>query len=123
MTKPRYDTHSTEFGLWLREQPEIDSVLGYVATNIDFFWKNYKTGEFMLLEEKRYMSEPAYFQTKIFDQLKDAFSSDPKYKGFYLIQFENTNPDDGKIFINKKEAKKEQLLELLQFKYSQGEHK
>ena len=117
MTTPRYDEHSTEFGLWLRKQPEIDSALGYVTTNLDFFWKNYKTGEFMLLEEKRHMSEPAYFQTKIFNQLRDAFKSDSKFKGLFLIQFENTNPEDGKIYINNKEVTREFLIKFLKFDF------
>ena len=128
MTKPRYDDHSTEFGLWLRNQkpdktplgrnPDlISSTLGYVTTNLDFFWKNYKTGEFMLLEEKRYMAKPAYYQTKIFEQLRNAFKDDPKFKGLFLIQFESTNPEDGKIFINNKEITKEFLLEFLSFNF------
>jgi len=57
MTRKRNDSHSTEFGLWLREQNEIDSSLGYLATNIDFMWTNYKTGQWMILEEKRYESK------------------------------------------------------------------
>ena len=55
MTQKRRDGNSTEFGLWLREQPEIDSKYGYVTTNIDFFWCNYKSNEWMLIEEKRFM--------------------------------------------------------------------
>jgi hypothetical protein len=116
MTKQRFDTHSTEFGLWLRKIPEIDSSLGYVTTNLDFFWKNYKTDDFMLLEEKRYMSEPAKVQHKIFEQLHHAFQGDPHYKGIHLIQFEYTNPEDGKIYIDHKEISKQQLIEFLTFK-------
>lgn len=116
MTKPRYDSHSTEFGLWLREQSKIDSSLGYVTTNIDFFWKNYLTGKFMLIEEKRYMSEVHNFQQRIFDKIDDAFKSDKDYYGFHLIQFEQTNPEDGKIYLDRKEITKEQLLDFLQFK-------
>jgi len=51
MTRRRNDNHSTEFGLWLREQPDIDSKLGYITTNLDYVWKNYKTGDWMLIEE------------------------------------------------------------------------
>lgn len=116
MTKQRYDQHSTEFGLWLRKEPAIDSSLGYVTTNIDYFWKNYKTGEFMLIEEKRFMSEPAYFQHKIFEQLHYAFKDDPHYKGFHLLQFEKTDPNDGKIYINRKEISIQQLIDFLTFK-------
>ena len=115
MTKKRYDKHSTEFGLWLRKQKEIASSLGYVATNIDYFWKNYKNSKFMLIEEKRYMAKPAYFQHKIFQQLHNAFKNDPNYYGFHLIQFENTNPEDGKTFLDNKEITKEELISFLSF--------
>lgn len=116
MTRKRNDSHSTEFGLWLREQPEIDSSLGYVATNIDYVWHNYKTGEWMLIEEKRYMAEPSYAQRQVFRVVNKAIR-DSKYKGFYLIQFENTTPDDGRIFLDRKEISKEQLISFLQFRF------
>ena len=115
MTKKRFDNNSTEFGLWLREQTEIDSKLGFVTTNIDFFWKNWKTKKFMLIEEKRHMSEMATFQRYIYKQLDDAFSSDPNYCGFHLLQFENTSPEDGKIFLDNKEITKADLLHFLMF--------
>jgi len=53
MTKPRFDDKSTEFGLWLRNQKEIDSGLGYITSNLDYIWRNYNTGDWMLIEEKR----------------------------------------------------------------------
>ena len=43
MTQKRRDDHSTEFGLWLREQDDLDSKKGYIATNIDYVWINYKS--------------------------------------------------------------------------------
>ncbi len=113
MTLQRYDQHSTEFGLWLRKKTDIDSKLGFIATNLDYFWKNWKTGKFMLIEEKRYMAEPKYFQTKIFAQLDNAFKNDPLYCGFHLIQFENTGPEDGKIYLDKKEITEVELIRLL----------
>ena len=117
MTKKRNDDHSTEFGLWLREQPVIDSKLGYVTTNIDYLWENYKTGEWMLIEEKRYMAEPSYSQKKQFIKLYQCLKGlkNRKYRGFHFLQFEKTNPDDGKIYLNKKEITKEQLIEFLKF--------
>ena len=69
MTKQRYDNHSTEFGLWLREQLELDSKLGFITTNLDYIWENYNTGEWMLIEEKRYMGKVGYSQGKLFKKL------------------------------------------------------
>jgi hypothetical protein len=115
MTSKRRDDHSTEFGLWLREQPEIDSQRGFIASNIDYIWRNYKTGEWMLIEEKRYGRDCAHWQRELFAILDNAARHDPKYRGFYFIRFEQTNPDDGRIWINSELATKESLLRLLQF--------
>lgn len=126
MTIQRFDEHSTEFGLWLRKQPEIDSKLGFVTTNVDFFWKNYKTGKFMLIEEKRFMSQPKTYQHYIFKQLDEAFEGDSNYCGFFLLQFEKTSPDDGKIYLDKNEITTQQLIDFLTFNWpssSPGETK
>lgn len=117
MTQERRDSHSTEFGLWLREQKEIDSGLGYVATNIDYVWRNYKTGQWMFIEEKRYGRQPKFYQQKIFDLLSWCGKHHSKYFGFHVLVFENTSPEDGKIFLNGKGISREELLQFLQFKY------
>lgn len=116
MTQQRRDGHSTEFGIWLRQQPEIDSAKGYVTINIDYVWLNYNTGEWMFIEEKRYGHQPKRYQRSIFKILHFVAKQDPKYRGFYLIVFENTSPDDGKIFINHKQATRQDLIDLLTFK-------
>jgi len=116
MTRQRNDSHSTEFGLWLREQKEIDSKLGFVTTNIDYLWENYKTGEWMLIEEKRHMSSLSFSQKQQYNKLYKNIIKTDKFRGFHLLQFENTNPDDGKIFLNHREITKEALLLFLKFK-------
>lgn len=115
MTEPRHDKHSTEFGLWLRDQQEIDSRLGFVATNIDYVWKNWKTGKWYLIEEKRFMSEPKEWQHNIFKMIDRLSKEDENYCGFFIIQFEKTSPEDGKIFVNKKEFSVEELIQFLKF--------
>lgn len=116
MTRKRNDSHSTEFGLWLREQPELDSVSKhFTATNLDYIWQNYRTGEWMLIEEKRYMSPVGYSQRKLFKLLHKAVR-DPKYRGIHLIQFEKTSPEDGEIILDGKHITKRQLLNFLQFR-------
>lgn len=114
MTRQRNDNHSTEFGLWLRKQEQIDSKDGYVASNLDYIWRNYKTNEWMLIEEKRYNGNITYAQGQIFKTLLSAIKSDMFY-GLFVIVFEKTSPDDGAIFINKKLATKDDLILLLQF--------
>lgn len=115
MTKQRYDSHSTEFGLWLREQEEIDSNKGYTATNIDYLWHNWKNGKWMLIEEKRYGSEPKSWQKRRFDMLDRQCRDHDKYKGFHYITFENTSPDDGWIELDGERVTKEELIAFLEF--------
>ena len=118
MTRKRNDGHSTEFGLWLREQKEIASTRdkGFIATNLDFVWSNYLTGEWMLLEEKRYGRAMTRSQAGQFEQVDDVCKFDMNYKGFHLITFENTSPDDGWIRVDTKKCTKEELIEFLSFK-------
>jgi hypothetical protein len=118
MTKQRVDTHSTEFGIWLRQQEPIDSKKGYVATNIDYLWRNYKTGKWMLIEEKRYGTQVKFPQSELLKILDKVSQNDSMYKGLFVIVFENTSPDDGKIWIDGKEVTKEDLLKFLQFDFS-----
>jgi len=113
MTQKRLDSHSTEFGLWLRNQSEIDSKLGYIATNIDYVWKNYKTGYWMLIEEKRFNSKVRFYQEVIFNTVDLLCRIDNKYKGFFIITFEKTCPDDGNIFLNNKLITKQELIDFL----------
>ena len=115
MTKKRIDSHSTEFGLWLREQPEIDSALGYIATNIDFMWRNYKSKLWMLIEEKRYMSQIKRWQAQMFKIIDFVCSADKNYRGFHVLTFENSNPDDGKIYLDGNEITRKELLDFLRF--------
>ena len=115
MTQQRRDKHSTEFGLWLRQQKKIDSGLGFVATNIDYLWRNYKTGKWMLIEEKRYGRRPRFPQTALFELLDRACGNDNNYCGFHYLVFENTSPDDGNIFLDNIAISKDELIKFLRF--------
>jgi hypothetical protein len=116
MTQQRRDEHSTEFGLWLRKQPEIDSGLGYIATNIDYIWENYKNGKWMIIEEKRYGFEPKFYQKKILKLLDENCRNDKNFYGAHVLVFEKTSPDDGNIFWDGKQITKDKLIELLTFR-------
>jgi hypothetical protein len=129
MTRQRNDLHSTEFGLWLRAQPEIDSRKSineaYAANNIDFMWQDYRSAKWMLIEEKRYMSALTDSQKLMYPVIDLACSNDSNYKGFFVIKFEKTNPEDGQIFLFRIDGKchlhggnitRQELLNFLQFK-------
>jgi len=115
MTQQRRDKTSTEFGIWLREQPEIDSGLCYTATNVDYLWTNYKSGYWMLIEEKRFGKLPAFYQVEMYKLLDNIKLIDKKYKGFHVLVFENTSPSDGGIYMDGKYINTDDLMQFLQF--------
>ena len=113
MTRRRYDNHSTEFGLWLRQQPDLDSRLGFIATNVDYVWCNYKTGRWMLIEEKRFKARMNKPQEVLFSKLAAVGQNDPLFMGAHLLRFERTSPDDGRMMWNNGLITVEQLKALL----------
>lgn len=117
MTKPRFDAHSTEFGLWLRQQSSIDSKLGFVTTNLDYIWHNYKTGAWMAIEEKRFCAEVSFSQDSIFRLVDRAFQTDNQYQGLHILRFERTSPDDGRIWLNNRLVTPSELLAFLRFEH------
>lgn len=118
MTKQRIfqDGKDTDFSAWLRQQHEIDSQEGYITTDLDFIWTNYKTGEWMILEEKSHGGIVPRWQGEIMQKIDLLGAHDPKYKGAYLVRFENTDPQNGRVMVNKKLLSRDQLIEFLQFK-------
>jgi hypothetical protein len=117
MTRKRIDNNSTEFGLWLREQPEIDSKDGYVATNIDYVWHNYNNHLWMLIEEKRFHCRPRTWQKDVFTLVHALCYLDKNYRGFHVLVFENTSPDDGKMWLDEKLISRDDLIQFLQFNF------
>lgn len=118
MTRPRYDNHGTEFGNWIRGVKELDSAPshGFSATNIDFMWTNYISGLWLYLEEKRYRATVKFPQDKLFKTIDSTAQSDPNYRGFHFLQFENTSPDDGSMWLDGKPITTDDLINFLAFK-------
>jgi hypothetical protein len=117
MTQERIvkDGKDTDFSAWLRKQPEIDSAKGFITTDIDYLWKNYKTGEWMLLEEKTHGATVPRWQGEFIQHLDKLGANDKLYKGVYLVRFENTDPDNGRIMVNKRLLTRDELIEFLRF--------
>lgn len=117
MTAIRKDNHGTPFSEWLRKQKAIDSKLGFVATNIDFVWSNYKTGRWMLLEEKCRNAPIKDFQFEIYHKLhKACIAWDIYYFGFHVLKFSIERPDDGSVItLDHKIITQEELMTFLRF--------
>ena len=106
---------STEFSLWLRDQSELDSSLGYITSDLDHIWMNYKNELWMLLETKRYGWYVGRVQHNILLKINKACAKDKMYRGLHQLVFENTTPDDGRIQLDEQEITKEELIKFLQF--------
>ena len=115
MTMQRRDNQGTEFTNWVRTPEELGSNKGYIATDIDLVWENYKKKLFMLLEEKSHLLEPSFCQWKQFRRRHIINLPKEEYMGFHIIQFENLGPEDGRIFLDRKEISKERLISFLKF--------
>jgi hypothetical protein len=127
MTLQRKYPGASNFSNWLRQQEAIDSSKGYVTTDVDYIWKNYKTGAWMIIEEKCRMAKPSFCQSEILKMLdklvwaSEGYGKD--YYGCHLIQFENTSPDDGKIYIDAELRTKEELIAFVQFEQLEVKNK
>lgn len=109
---------SLEFSSWIRKNLP-DSSTGFCVFNQDWVFWNWKTKKLMLCEEKMYMSKVSTAFGRLINEVIEPALKDfcPKkgvdFKGYFLIQFENTGPDDGKIFFNGNEVTKEVLINFL----------
>jgi hypothetical protein len=112
VTRKSFDGVGTEFSHWLRSRTELDSQLGFCASNIDFVWRNYQTKRWMILEEKRFFTFPRFPQTQILDML-DKSIKDEHFMGVHILVFQNTSPEDGRIFFDGVEIDKGELLRIL----------
>jgi len=125
MTRTRLDGGGTEFSNWLTTHPELDSKKDYlVSTDIDYIWENYKTGDWMIIEEKRGrgrgLPDFEWSQRQTLRRFYARIVKDDKFKGFHIIQFENTNPEDGKVYLNYTEISKESLIKFMRFELIEG---
>lgn len=104
---------STTFSLWLRDLPYPYTSQNFSNQNLDYIWHNYREHWFITIEEKtRGGSDPdnpsamAQRDTHgiVEQMLKHADGSKVqtlfrgqramRYRGHYLVVFQNTSPDD-----------------------------
>jgi len=123
MVRPLHsETSCTEFSKWLRNNGGYGKPLsssydsGFVTTNVDYMWKNYRTGNFLLLEEKRERCLPTYAQWEMYKTLDSVLRNSDKYYGFHLLVFERSSPKDGRMYLDGNEFTELLLIKFLQFK-------
>ena len=136
-TRKRNNSGGSPFGMWLREHPDLDSRRIHLdIEDIDFIPFLYERGLLSLLEEKiGYLNFPTVAQADTHGVIDQAlrfafahpdfmasryFSGRPNkitYGGYHLVQFENTNPDDGGIHLNGMPISQEDFTSFLQGNY------
>jgi hypothetical protein len=100
MTRRRIDSHSTEFGLWIRDAHRLDSAHGFRCYNVDYAWAHFSSGKYLFIEEKRYGSSPRPHQCWLYEKIDKTCKHDPRYHGFHILTFQNTSPVDGWMRLN-----------------------
>ena len=128
--KQNQQVKSTPFSDWLRSPDQdklIGSHLGYWASDMDFIWYDSNLAQIMLIEEKCRRAVRTEAQRELQSILDQALKfSCPRlkfrgrhvflvYRGYYVVQFENTTPDNGRIWINGGLVSREGLIALLRF--------
>lgn len=142
-SRPRKNPGGTPFLDWIRRQRGLESVsAGFVGTDIDLVWYNYKLARLMLLEEKRGTEEYRNSQRTTLSVLDQALSfafTHPdftlytpeqclaippriRYFGRHVIRFERTSPDDGGIRIDGTPVTKDEFLRFLKFEWTPPVH-
>ena len=117
MTIQRLDgKECTKFSDWTRKVKRLDSRKGFYATDIDLIWiSKWGAGSYFLIETKCKMAEVKSTQHNTYAKIARNCLKDKDFKGLVYLQFENTGPEDGKIFWNSVEITTEQLIEYLAF--------
>lgn len=130
MTRQSVFSEGTPFSEWLRRLARpLDSSV-FSNQNLDYIWHNYRQNWMILVEEKRFNGGQSFAQKDTHSIVDQAlrFACEHKctvknargnivpfdYRGYFLIQFEQTTPDDSKhIAINGRLCTKQDLLNLL----------
>jgi hypothetical protein len=135
-TIPRRYGEGTPLNEWIRNHPDLDSSLGFVASDVDLTWYNHKLALIMMTEHKENMGAVSPSQEATLSVLDQGLSrglSDPNltlvsrrlhipehvhYCGLHVIVCQNTNPEDGDIYIDGVRVTKEQFLKFLRFEWT-----
>lgn len=123
----------TPFGLWMRKQNEIDSRrCGLSIQNLDYVIHRYSFPSceaVMLVEEKTHSGKQSYAQRSTHGLIDQALRladrkmvktsrgqmKELRYCGYHILTFENTTPDNGRMWWDGQLIDRELLLKVLRF--------
>lgn len=138
VARPRFIEGGTPFTNWIRTQQGLEShgSAAFVGSDVDLVWYNYKLAMIMLLEEKQRLSDitPSQEATQqvihqalrfalthprfLLKSLRKPIPTRVAYCGYHLIQFQNTGPEDGDIYIDHEQVSRERFIKFLQFQWT-----
>ena len=99
---------ANNFSRWIREQPDLDSSLGYRNYDLDSVLWHFRTNCWVLLEVKTNntcLSQVPPHQLRTLETLDRAMRTystvthDIVYKGCFLVTLRHTSPHDGNVKI------------------------
>jgi hypothetical protein len=109
---------SLAFSRWIKEKlPGTET--GYIVENLDWIFHNYKQKILLIAEEKTHGGQLRYAQSKLFMGIIEPAlkmwceKNNIQFLGFHTIRFENTNPNDGKIYWDDELISEETLIDRL----------
>lgn len=110
--------HDLFFSNWIRNNLP-NSYTGFRCYDLDFILWNKNLKYLMIIELKSYNTDTTFDQyfmlQKINKWIKNGIDEEWTYKGLHLIQFEKTNFENGKVFLDKKEITETELIKFLSF--------
>ena len=105
-----------DFSQWIRKNLP-DSMTGFYVQDIDFILIDFRRKRVMLLEEKTHSRAISPAQENVMaliDRwLKNGVDNGWKYIGYYSIVFENTSPENGRIWFDGVEVDEDTLIQIL----------
>ncbi|RPH86888.1 MAG: hypothetical protein EHM73_13130 [Chroococcales cyanobacterium metabat2.561] len=69
----------------------------------------------MILEEKTHGATVKRWQGEFLELIDKLGANDKLYKGVYLVRFENTDPDNGRMMVNKRLLTRSDFIKFLRF--------
>jgi hypothetical protein len=125
MTKPEHTGYrELRFSQWIRDNlPSSRRPSCFTVFDVDFVLRNYSSNRLALLEVKCKGRKPEGGQKLTMELIDEIMrlgtaarndhygirSMQWTYCGYWTLQFENTMPDDGRIWLNGHELTEEQL--------------
>lgn len=111
----------TDFSIWVRHADQLESNRYRISIH-DRDWVierglNPAFGQAltMLVEEKTHLKEVPLQQLAMLRKFHEMCRADKRWMGSHVLQFENTSPLNGRIFLDGIEISIEQLIQFIRF--------